>query len=171
MQGLAPWCGGIASECIGGVYGHNAMGSIPSASPPVWTVPRVAGGELRHSTGLPRAGGDMGLCHTLIRVHTVWIKQSKKKPAPCQILKISVNRASMICGHSSWLITARWGPDCLYTSFESIYRLKSSATLSWSFENELRCESLGGGRGNISYLSAYKCCQLMVYRCLWSMAT
>ena len=32
---------------------------------------RVAGGELRHLIGLPGGGGDMGLCHTLIRVHTV----------------------------------------------------------------------------------------------------
>jgi len=32
---LAPWRSGIAPESIGGVYGHNAMGSNPSASPPV----------------------------------------------------------------------------------------------------------------------------------------
>ena len=68
---LAPWRSGIAPESIGGVYGHNAMGSNPSASPPVWRGQRVAGGELRHLTGLPGGGGDMGLCHTLIRVHTV----------------------------------------------------------------------------------------------------
>ena len=30
--GLAPWRSGIAPESIGGVYGHNAMGSNPSAS-------------------------------------------------------------------------------------------------------------------------------------------
>jgi len=28
--GLAPWRSGIAAESIGGVYGHNAMGSNPS---------------------------------------------------------------------------------------------------------------------------------------------
>jgi hypothetical protein len=33
MQGLVPWRSGIAPESIGGVYGHNAMGSNPSASP------------------------------------------------------------------------------------------------------------------------------------------
>jgi len=33
--GLAPWRSGIAPESIGGVYGHNAMGSNPSANPPV----------------------------------------------------------------------------------------------------------------------------------------
>jgi len=35
VKGLAPWRSGIAPESIGGVYGHNAMGSNPSASPPV----------------------------------------------------------------------------------------------------------------------------------------
>jgi len=68
---LAPWRSGIAPESIGGVYGHDAMGSNPSASPLVWRGQRVAGGELRYLTGLPGGGGDMGLCHTLIRVHTV----------------------------------------------------------------------------------------------------
>jgi len=35
QEGLAPWRSGIAPESIGGVYGHNAMGSNPNASPPV----------------------------------------------------------------------------------------------------------------------------------------
>jgi len=66
-RGLAPWRSGIAPESIGGVYGHNAMSSNPSASG--WGTPpfnRLA----------PRRR-DMGLCHTLSRVHTVWIKQKK----------------------------------------------------------------------------------------------
>ena len=29
------------------------------------------GGELRHLAGSPGGGGDIGSCHTLIRVHTV----------------------------------------------------------------------------------------------------
>jgi len=32
-RGLAPWRSGITPESIGGVYGHNAMGSNPSATP------------------------------------------------------------------------------------------------------------------------------------------
>jgi hypothetical protein len=32
-RGLAPWRIDIAPENIGGVYGYNAMGSNPSASP------------------------------------------------------------------------------------------------------------------------------------------
>jgi len=35
LEGLAPWRSGIAPESIRGVYGHNAMRSDPSASPPV----------------------------------------------------------------------------------------------------------------------------------------
>ena len=38
-----------------------------------------SGGELRHLSGLPRGGGDIGFCHTLIRVHTVWINQTNKQ--------------------------------------------------------------------------------------------
>ena len=30
-----------------------------------------SGGELRHLAGSPGGGGDIGSCHTLIRVHTV----------------------------------------------------------------------------------------------------
>jgi hypothetical protein len=56
---LAPWRSGIAPENIGGVYGHNAVGSNPSAQPPGVKGKRVAGGELRHLTGLPGGGGDM----------------------------------------------------------------------------------------------------------------
>jgi hypothetical protein len=59
---------GIRSQC----YGFESQ-----CHPPVWRGQRVAGGELRHLTGFPGGGGDMGLCHTLIRVHTVWIKQNK----------------------------------------------------------------------------------------------
>jgi hypothetical protein len=33
IEGLAPWRSGITPESIGGVYGHNAMGSNPSATP------------------------------------------------------------------------------------------------------------------------------------------
>jgi len=39
---------------------------------------RVVGGELCYLAGSPGGGGDIGSCHTLIRVHTVWIKQKDK---------------------------------------------------------------------------------------------
>ena len=91
-RGLAPWRSGTAPESIGGVHGHNAMGSNPSASPPVWWGQRVAGGELHHLTGLPGGGGDMGIwgCHTQIRVHTVWIKQKKPNDLELEWTKAAI---------------------------------------------------------------------------------
>jgi len=56
-------------------------------------------------------------------------------------------------------------------SYDRFYRHKPSGTLNPSLENELSSICPGGCHGNISYLSGYKGCQLMVYRCLWSSAT
>jgi len=53
------------------------MGSSPSASSLAWREQWVVTGKLHHSTGSPTSRGDMELCSTLIRVHTVWIKQTK----------------------------------------------------------------------------------------------
>jgi len=76
---LAPWYSGVASESMGGVYRRNAMGWNPITSHLLWRGQNEVGGELHHLTCSPWCDGDMGLCHTLIRVHTVWIKQNKYK--------------------------------------------------------------------------------------------
>jgi len=56
-------------------------------------------------------------------------------------------------------------------SFDWIYRLKCSGSLSSSIEIELCCDCPGGCCGTISCLSAYKGCQNRVYRCLRSFTT
>jgi len=56
-------------------------------------------------------------------------------------------------------------------SFDWFFRLKRSWSLSCNFENKLSCDCLGCCRRNISCLSAYKGCQNLVYRYLWSFAT
>jgi len=56
-------------------------------------------------------------------------------------------------------------------SFERFHSLKCSGSLSCSIENEWSCNCLGGCQRTISCLSAYKGCQNLVYRCLWSFTT
>ena len=55
-------------------------------------------------------------------------------------------------------------------SCNQLYRRKHSGLLHFSFQNELNCNCPGGCLENIACLSAYKCCQFPVYRCLRSFA-
>jgi len=54
---------------------------------------------------------------------------------------------------------------------ELVFMLNGSQTLSCSFQTESSCDCPGGCCMNISGLSAYKGCQLLVYRCLQSSTT
>jgi hypothetical protein len=51
-------------------------------------------------------------------------------------------------------------------SFERIYMLKRLGLLCCRVDNKLSCDCPGGCRGTISYLSAYKGSQNLVFRCL-----
>jgi hypothetical protein len=56
-------------------------------------------------------------------------------------------------------------------SFDWLYRLKRLGSLSCSIESELSCDCPRGCRGTISFLSANKGSQNLVFTCLQSFAS
>jgi len=75
--------------------------------------------------------------HSPFLMYSLPHDQNKEAPMPYHILKMSVNRASMIVGHVSWVI---WGCSRLTTVINKVYCKKSK----WNAPNPILKKSVNG---------------------------